>query len=167
MLNLLTEEHAILQLPMPLVENPSAVNKLAHDMLLLMWSNGGIGLSAPQVGIALRMFVMGPQSGPHFVCINPEAIEVGPKVRAKEGCLTFPGLWLNISRPSWVQARYQTLDGSWVERKFEGLMARCFLHELDHLDGKLFTERASSLGLKLARNRQKLELRRISKKEKQ
>jgi len=167
MIEILKEDHPILRLPMPAVENPAALEKLAHDMFLTMWSNGGIGLAAPQVGITLRMFVMGPQSGPHYVCVNPQVVEFGSEVRAKEGCLTFPGLWLNISRPSWVQARYQTLDGSWVERRFEGLMARCYLHELDHLDSKLFVDQSSELGLKLARSRQRLEQRRISKKEKQ
>ena len=167
MLELVQEDHPILKLSMPRVENPEALKSLVHDMFLIMWSNAGIGLAAPQVGIAQRMFVMGPQQGPHYVCINPEVVETGAEVRAKEGCLSFPGLWLNISRPEWVQARYQTLDGSWVEQRFEGLLARCYLHELDHLDGGLFVERTSALGLKMARERQQKQMRKIQKKVKQ
>lgn len=167
MLDLVPENHPILCKVMPEVTNPAALKNLSQDMFLLMWSNGGVGLAAPQVGILQRIFVMGPQAGPHFVCINPEIVDAGPAVRAKEGCLTFPGLWLNISRPSWVMAKYQILNGDWVERRFEGLLARCYQHELDHLNGKLFTSLSSELGLKLARARQKIELRRISKRTKE
>lgn len=166
MLDLVAENHPILGESMPMVTDPGALKALTQDMFLLMWSNGGIGLAAPQVGILQRMFVMGPQSGPHFVCVNPEITEFGPPLRAKEGCLTFPGLWLNISRPSWIMAKYQILNGDWIERKFEGLLARCYQHELDHLNGRLFTSQSSELGLKLARARQKIELRRISKRTK-
>lgn len=167
MLELVQENHPILKLSMPTVEDPAALKALVHDMFLIMWSNAGIGLAAPQVGIVQRMFIMGSQEGPHYVCINPEVIETGPEVRAKEGCLSFPGLWLNISRPEWVQARYQTLDGTWVEQRFEGLLARCYLHELDHLQGSLFVDRTSGLGLKMARERQQKQMRKIQKKVKQ
>lgn len=167
MLELLPEDHELLRMPMPAVADPAELEPLVQDMFLIMWSNGGIGLAAPQVGMAVRMFIMGPQEGPHYVCVNPEVVEAGPNTRFKEGCLSFPGLWLNIDRPSWVQARYQTLDGTWVEQRFEGLLARCYLHELDHLDGHVFTEHASGLGLKMARDRQQKELRKLKKVEKQ
>lgn len=163
MLELIPENHPLLQKAMQPVEDAVGLKQLAHDMFLIMWSNGGIGLAAPQVGIAVRMFIMGPQQGPHYICINPEILELGASVMSKEGCLTFPGLWLNISRPEWVLAKYQTLDGTWVEQKFEGLLARCYLHELDHLNGNLFTEHASVLGLKMARDRQQKELRKLKK----
>lgn len=167
MLELVEENHAILKMTMPQVQDTTALKTLVHDMFLIMWSNAGIGLAAPQVGIVQRMFVMGSQQGPHFVCINPEIVETGPDVRAKEGCLSFPGLWLNISRPEWVQARYQTLDGTWIEQRFEGLLARCYLHELDHLNGSLFVDRLSGLSLKMARERQQKQMRKIQKKVKQ
>lgn len=167
MLELLHEDHELLRMKMPAVADPKQLESLVQDMFLIMWSNGGIGLAAPQVGMALRMFIMGSQEGPHYVCINPEVVETGPDVIFKEGCLSFPGLWLNISRPKWVQARYQALDGTWVEQHFEGLLARCYLHELDHLDGHVFTERTKGLGLKMARERQQKELRKLKKAEKQ
>lgn len=166
MLELLPEDHELLRMSMPAVADPAELGSLVQDMFLIMWSNGGIGLAAPQVGMALRMFIMGSQEGPHYVCINPQVLESGPSVRLKEGCLSFPGLWLNIDRPQWIQARYQTLDGTWVEQRFEGLLARCYLHELDHLDGHVFTEYASDLGLKMARERQQKELRKLKKAEK-
>lgn len=159
MLELLPEDHEILRMPMPRVEDPASLEALTREMFPIMWANGGIGLAAPQLGMTLRMFIMGPPEGPHYVCINPEILGSGPVARMKEGCLSFPHLWLNIDRPSWVHARYQTLDGSWVEQRFEGLLARCYLHELDHLDGHVFVEYVSGLGLRLARERQRKILR--------
>jgi peptide deformylase len=96
------------------------------------------------------------------VCINPEIIATSEEQSiASEGCLSYPALWLNIKRPLWVQARYNTLDGQVVEKKFEGLLARCYIHELEHLDGVLFTSQSSNLGLQLARARQQKKLRKI------
>jgi peptide deformylase len=128
-----------------------------------MWSNGGIGLAAPQVGMAIRMFVMGPQEGPNYVCINPEVLEIGEETMGQEGCLSYPGLWLNIKRPEWVHARYRTLNGETVEQRFEGLLARCYLHELDHLNGSTFVNKVKPLSLKLAKERQKKNLRKMKR----
>jgi peptide deformylase len=106
------------------------------------------------------MFVMGPQQGPNYVCINPEIVEVSAETEiATEGCLSFPSLWLNIKRPKWVHARYTTISGETVEQKFDGLLARCYIHELEHLDGITFTKHSSQLGLRLARERQQKSLR--------
>jgi peptide deformylase len=103
---------------------------------------------------------MGPQAGPNYVCINPEIIEASEETEtATEGCLSFPSLWLNIKRPTWVHARYTTLSGELVEQKFDGLLARCYTHELEHLNGITFTKHSSVLGLKLARARQQKKLR--------
>jgi peptide deformylase len=106
---------------------------------------------------------MGPQEGPHYVCINPEIVEEGPEEMGQEGCLSYPALWLNIRRPAWVQARYQTLDGQIVEQRFEGLLARCYVHELDHLNGQTFDKLSSTLSLKLARERQQKKLRKLKR----
>jgi peptide deformylase len=163
MLEFVEENHPILHCSIPDVSEDINLEALTKDMLVLMWSNGGIGLAAPQVGMALRMFVMGSQEGPNYVCINPEIIESGPEEMGAEGCLSYPALWLNIRRPSWVHARYKTLDGQIVEQKFEGLLARCYVHELEHLNGITFTQRTSALGLKLARERQQKKLRRLKR----
>lgn len=162
MIELVQEVHPILSSVMPAVPDDINLEALSKDMFLTMWSNGGIGLAAPQVGIALRLFTMGPQEGPHYVCINPEVLETGPDEElGTEGCLSFPALWLNIRRPSWITAKYRTLDGQLVEQRFDGMLARCYLHELDHLNGTVFTSRSSKLGLKLARDRQKAKLRKF------
>jgi peptide deformylase len=160
MLEFVHENHPILSARLPPVETGVNLEALSKDMFLLMWSNGGIGLAAPQVGIAVRMFIMGSQQGPNYVCINPEILEVSKEEDiAIEGCLSFPSLWLNIKRPTWVHARYTTISGDVVEQKFDGLLARCYIHELEHLDGITFTKYSSTLGLKLARERQQKSLR--------
>jgi peptide deformylase len=163
MLEILNEDHDLLQLRMPEYsgEYGDTLKPLVAEMFTLMWVNAGIGLSANQVGMTLRMFVMGPKEGPHYVCINPEVVETSKETnRAKEGCLSYPFLWLNISRPNWVDVRYTDIEGNLVERRFAGLLARCYLHELEHLEGKNFTTLSSKLGLQLAREKQRKKKRR-------
>lgn len=162
MLEIVPDTHPILSTAIPPVDPSINLEHLSKEMFMIMWLNGGIGLAAPQVGMAVRMFVMGPQEGPNYACINPEIISTSEdQVVATEGCLSYPALWLNIKRPQWVQARYTMLDGQVVEQRFEGLLARCYVHELEHLEGKTFTAHSSALGLKLARARQQKKLRKI------
>jgi len=162
-LNLVKSDNPILSMSMPAVGNDVDLTQLSKDMFMIMWSNGGIGLAAPQVGMVLRMFVMGSQQGPNYVCINPEVINTSTDLKTgQEGCLSYPALWLNIKRPQWVQARYRTLNGELIEQKFEGLFARCYIHELDHLNGIVFTKHVGKLSLKLAFNRQKKNLKKDS-----
>jgi len=159
-LKLVESNDPILTMTMPAVGDDVDLTQLSKDMFMVMWSNGGIGLSAPQVGMALRMFVMGSQQGPNYVCINPEVLDTSADlVVAQEGCLSYPALWLNIKRPSWVQAQYRTLNGKLIEQRFEGLLARCYLHELDHLNGTVFINYAGKLSLKMALARQRKKLK--------
>lgn len=160
-LSLVDTNDPILTLPIPAMFGNETVDmtQLTKDMFLIMWSNGGIGLAAPQVGMTLRMFVMGSQQGPNYVCINPMVVSYSNTIETGvEGCLSFPSLWLNIKRPQWVVARYRTLKGELVEQRFEGLLARCYVHELDHLNGTVFTSHAGKLSLKMALARQKKKL---------
>lgn len=114
-------------------------------MFKLMWEHNGIGLAAPQVGINRRFFIM-ERHGKAYVCINPRILkkskeeELGP-----EGCLSFPGVELQIPRAKEIRVSYQTLRGQRVEKKFRGIMARCFQHELDHLDGIVFTDKVEQV----------------------
>jgi len=164
MLELVNENHPILSIAIPPIDPATDLEHLSKEMFMIMWLNGGIGLAAPQVGMSVRMFVMGPQEGPNYVCINPEIVETSEDQHiALEGCLSYPALWLNIKRPQWVQTRYTMLDGTVVEHKFEGLMARCYLHELEHLDGKVFLSKVKTLSLKLATKRQQKSLRKIKR----
>lgn len=109
--------------------------RLAKDLLQFMIAENGIGLAAPQVGISQRVFVMkiGLKS---WICFNPGIVESGNDfTNFDEGCLSFPGESCTISRPDTIVVRYQTAQGDTVDEQLQGLAARCFQHELDHLDG--------------------------------
>lgn len=108
---------------------------LAQELLTFMRENNGIGLAAPQVGISKRMFVM-EVSNRERICINPEIVEASDVLTEfEEGCLSFPGDQCTIKRPDTIIVRYQDAEGIWIEDNLVGLEARCFQHELDHLDG--------------------------------
>lgn len=126
--------------------------ELAENMLAFMKDGAGIGLAAPQIGLPLRIFVMSA-GGEEIVCINPVIVAPSEKVEiAQEGCLSFPDLKLKIKRPVEVIVKYQVQDGTEIEHTFYDLAARCFQHELDHLDGTLFTKKVPTLSLQLANN---------------
>lgn len=129
---------------------PVDPNKLAGDLLATMRAYNGIGLSANQCGLPYRVFVMEP----NFVCFNPRVLSQGKMQKDKEGCLSFPGLWLHVERPIYVEAEYETASGITTNHRFEGLTARCYLHELDHMNGIKFTTYVGKTSLQLARQRQ-------------
>jgi peptide deformylase len=108
---------------------------MADAMLCLMRENNGIGLAATQVGHSRRIFVM-CISGRIRVCFNPEITESSTVFADyDEGCLSFPGDQCTITRPDWVRVKYQDPSGAVTEDTLVALEARCFQHELDHLDG--------------------------------
>lgn len=117
---------------------------LADQMLEFMRRENGIGLAAPQIGRSLRLFVM-EVDGVNRCCFNPEILAVGPtSSQFAEGCLSFPGESCTITRPDSVAVRYQDAHGHWIETDLTGLEARCFQHELDHLDGITMLDRSTS-----------------------
>lgn len=128
---------------------------LESDMINFMIAANGIGLAANQINIAKRVFVMGSKNIPGFpepfALFNPRIVESSKDlVLDQEGCLSYPGLFLMVKRPSWVIAEYQNSKGDLIEAKFDGYLAKCFQHELDHLDGICFVDKVSDLKLKLA-----------------
>jgi peptide deformylase len=130
---------------------PAIVN-LAKRLKMTMKLYAGLGLSANQCGVAERIFVIGTDDF-QLVCINPKVIDQGPAVKDKEGCLSFPGLFLNLERPSWIEAEFTDEFGDIKQVKLHGLSARCFLHELDHLNGIRYTNHAKPLALRMARQK--------------
>lgn len=127
---------------------------LVPAMFKLMFASNGAGLAAPQVGLPYRVFVMVTSDGRQFACFNPESVvETVETAREDEGCLSFPNLWLKVSRPIWIAAEFTDEFGNLVNEKFEKFDARCYLHETDHLNGKLFVERVGPLTLKRALGR--------------
>jgi len=108
---------------------------LAKRLCHLMKKENGIGLAAPQTGISKRIFVMSVH-GRDRACFNPKIIKKSDVLTDfDEGCLSFPGEQCTIKRPDWVEVIYQEYDGTSVIDMLVGLEARCFQHELDHLDG--------------------------------
>ena len=131
------------------------ITEFCNNMFETMKNYGGIGLSANQVGKPYRLFVMGDnpniEKGKKWVCINPEITNVSKDtIRYKEGCLTFPFLFLDIERPQKVKVTYLNEQLETVEEEFDGIVSRCYQHELDHMQGTVFTELVSKLKLNMA-----------------
>jgi peptide deformylase len=115
---------------------------MVQQMFSFMKKNNGLGLAAPQIGLGKRLFVMEIQ-GTQRACFNPEIINQSDDLTDyPEGCLSFPGEECKITRPRTVTVRYQTVSGSWTEETLDGMAARCFQHELDHLNGITMHDRA-------------------------
>jgi peptide deformylase len=132
--------------------NPS---ELAHILAQTMIKNNRIGLAAPQVGLPYRAFVM--QGAPILCCFNPIIVDTSSEeIYLEEGCLTFPGLIIKVKRPKMIRARYTEPNGQTITKKFIGMTARVFQHELDHLNGILFTQRANSYHLEKAKKKVKV-----------
>lgn len=127
--------------------------QLAADMLETMRHERGIGLAAPQVGLPYRVFVM-EINDVEYACFNPEIVSLSEETAVdNEGCLSFPNLWLDVTRPLSVEVRYTDAHGNLVNEKFESLAARCYLHETDHLNGVRFVTLVSPLKLERALKR--------------
>lgn len=116
------------------------ITELIDDMLETMYEANGVGLAAPQVGILKRIVVMDIGEGP-IVMINPQILEASGEQTGDEGCLSYPGKAGKVTRPNYVKARFQNEDMEWCEIEGTELLARCICHELDHLDGHMYTER--------------------------
>ena len=123
----------------PVKEMTPRLKELIADMLDTMYENNGVGLAAPQVGILKRIVVIDVGDGP-LVLINPEILETSGEQTGDEGCLSVPGMSGQVTRPNYVKVKALTEDMEEVEYEGEELLARAFCHEIDHLDGKLYTE---------------------------
>ena len=123
------------------------IRLILEDMVDTMHSELGVGLAAPQVGIMRRMFVAEPvpASGNIYYMINPEIYEREGSQVGEEGCLSVPGLVGTVERPEKIKMRAQDIDGNWKEYEFEGFEARVMCHEYDHLEGILYTDKASNI----------------------
>ena len=125
-----------------------SVRELARQMLLSMYAAKGIGLAAPQVGVHQQLLVIDLDlenpATPPMVLINPEITAEGGSICTyEEGCLSIPGVYLDVERPSVVEVSYRCEMGRSRRLKADGLLARCILHEMDHLNGVLFVDRVS------------------------
>ena len=141
----------------PVLETPAKpvekfddeLKKLVEDMFESMYAAHGVGLAAPQIGIPLRLAVIDvtfkedPKA--KLVLANPEIIHTEGRHTQSEGCLSIPEFRENVTRPNRVTVRAQDVNGKWFEKTGEELLARAFLHETDHLNGKLYISHISAL----------------------
>jgi len=153
----------VVKFPNPILKTPTlkvdvideSVKKLVEDMFDTMYAEEGVGLAANQIGEPLRIMVIDTtpkkESPPlKLVLINPELLHAEGKIRYKEGCLSFPGLSLEVERYRKVRFKALDLQGEEKEYELEGFPAIVFQHELDHLNGVTFIDRVSSLKRRLA-----------------
>ena len=139
------------------------IQKFIKNLKITKDAYGGLGLSANQVGISFRMFVMG-HGETTFVCINPKITEKSEETeRLDEGCLSSPGLKLMVERHKKITVEYFNEEAQKVQTQFEGLTAQVYQHELDHLDGIEYTDRVKPLALKMAREKQAKLIKKITR----
>jgi peptide deformylase len=118
------------------------IKAIIADMVETMYDEVGIGLAAPQVGISLRLIVVADEEGRGTqTLVNAEIVERGGTATAEEGCLSIPGIYAPVTRSEWVRVQAQDEEGRPLSIRAEGLRARVFQHEMDHLDGVLFVDR--------------------------
>jgi len=135
------------------------LHQLIADMFESMYAARGVGLAAPQIGIGKRIAVIdtavGQDDGEKLVLINPQIVGREGVQTGEEGCLSIPGFREQVACPQKVTVRAQDAKGDWFEKTGEGLLARAFLHETDHLRGKLYIHRVSALKRDLIRRKVK------------
>lgn len=138
---------------------------LALSLIQTMRNKFGVGIAAPQVGVETRVIAIGgyDDRSPSYVMFNPILLESSGKVRMKEGCLSFPGLFLNIEREANIKVAWFDANQQAQEREFTGLTARIVLHELDHLDGVCFMSLVPALTLSIAKGKVKSNLKKLKR----
>ena len=137
------EESALHKVCKPVTAFDNKLFKLLDDMAETLIDSGGVGLAAPQVGILRRVVLVdvGVEEPDIIELINPEMVETAGEQYGPEGCLSVPGKYGLVRRPNYAKVRAQDRNGDWYEYEGEELIARCFCHELDHLDGIVYTEK--------------------------
>ena len=124
----------------PVEKMTPRISELIDDMFDTMYEANGVGLAAPQVGVRKRVVVIDVEDGNQYVLINPEILETSGEQTGDEGCLSVPGMAGQVTRPNYVKVKALDEDMNEVEYEGEGLLARAFCHEIDHLDGHMYTE---------------------------
>ena len=132
-------EPALHKVCKPVTSFDAKLHKLLDDMAETLEEANGVGLAAPQVGILRRVVIVDIGEG-ILELVNPELIETDGEQIGAEGCLSVPGKYGLVKRPYYAKVKAQDRDGNWYEVEGEELIGRCFCHELDHLDGIIYTE---------------------------
>lgn len=136
------------------------IRALVRQMLQTMYSSDGIGLAAPQVGVNKQLVVVDVEpdnaARPPLALINPQVVRVSKELaKGEEGCLSIPGVFLDVIRPAAIEVRYKDENGRPQRLQASDMLARCILHEMDHLEGVMFVDRVTNqLALAEALNKQ-------------
>lgn len=147
--NIINYPNPILKSQTEPVTDFTDVNELIASMFNTMYISKGIGLAAPQIGILKQIFIVGYKK--EYVFINPQIISTDGEQYGKEGCLSFPGLFINKRRPNKVTVKAQNSSGETFELNAEGLLARAILHENDHLHSTLLIDNVDKQELSKAK----------------
>lgn len=162
-----TDDHFMLKQKMPVITDPipnPLMTTLVQRLKMTMKLYAGLGLSANQCGVQQRVFVMHFGEG-IITCINPEVSEMSDEIdKGKEGCLSFPGMYLTIPRNQWIMAEFTNENGIRMRARMEGIEARCFLHELDHMNGVKFTDHVGPVAIRLAKEKALKTIKKIQRK---
>ena len=153
---LIESDNLLLKIPLSNVSEEADRKQIKEDLFETMEHYKGIGLSGNQVGIMERVFSMYSDFAKRekIICFNPKiTFSSETEEFMDEGCLSFPGLWLKVKRPSWIEVEYENENGEVIKDTFTDLNARVFQHEMDHMEGLDFTKKVSRLRLDRARKR--------------
>ena len=129
----------------PVTDFNGRLHTLLDDLADTLAESGGVGLAAPQVGVLRRVCVVLDEEEQLIELVNPEIIRTEGEQTGLEGCLSVPGKYGEVTRPEIVRVRAQDRNGDWFEVEDEGLTARCFCHEIEHLDGHMYYEKCDRL----------------------
>ncbi len=151
-------EEVLAKVGRPVEKFDEELAALCADMYETMYEAEGVGLAAPQIGLNLRLFVMDCE-GTKLIAANPEIIETEGEQSSAEGCLSVGKISAVLTRPMKARLRAQNEKGEWFEAEAEGYAARCFMHETDHCDGRLFIDHLPKMRREMVVNKFKKEKR--------
>ena len=144
----------------------ASMTHLVKRMKFTMKLYSGLGLSANQCAVKERVFVIGTDQF-QMACINPKVLAVSDEiVKENEGCLSFPAFFLSLPRPKWVDVEFTDENGETKQTRLDGLTARCFLHELDHLNGIKFDSYVGPASIQQAKRKQEKLIKKIVRRKK-
>ena len=168
-LQVFDDRHPMLSIPIPEFTGSlpnSSMTHLVKRMKMTMKLYSGLGLAANQCGIKERVFVIGTDQF-QMACINPKVLAVSDELaKENEGCLSFPAFFLSLPRPKWVDVEFTDENGETKQTRLDGLTARCFLHELDHLNGIKFTSYVGAVAMQQAKRKQEKLIKKIVRRKK-
>ena len=166
-LPLYNENHPMLVEPIPEYKEKlpnGMMSNLIKRLKLTMQQYGGIGLSANQCGVFQRVFVIGTGEF-QIACINPKVISRSSKIsKSDEGCLSYPGFYVKVPRPEEITVEFTDENGNIQQIDLVGLTARCFMHELDHMNGLRLVDHAGAVAIKQARRKQEKLIKAIQRR---